>query len=185
MVEGVLHAGERLGGIVVFVVDVQVVVLHGLACLVAQEVVVDEGFCRLAGKLHHHASWRVGIHVGVLARHVVVLDVDNLEEDVTRLGPTCYGPLMSVGDILLCHIFSLALHQLHFDAVLYVLHRHLWFAVDRDVVCYLLNEAFVITLLSMQHGLADGSHDFLFVETNDAPVALYYCLYHFRLFFLK
>jgi hypothetical protein len=30
----------------------------------------------------------------------------------------------------------------------------------------------------MQHGLAYGSHDFLLVETDNASVSFYYCLYH-------
>ena len=35
----------------------------------------------------------------------------------------------------------------------------------------------------LQHGLANGCHDFLFVESNDASVTLYYCLDHFSITF--
>ena len=170
VVERMLHAGERLRGIVVLVVDVDVVVLHGIAGLFREQVVVDERLCRLAGKLHHHACGRVGVHVGVLARHVVVLDVDDFKEDVARL--------RLAGHRSLCHVLARTLHQLHLHRVLNVLNRHLRLAVHADVVGNLLDEGLIVALFRVEHGLADGRHDFLFVKAHDTSIALHNCLYH-------
>ena len=178
VVQRMLHAGERFRGVVVLVVNVDVVVHHRVANLFREQVVVDERFCRLARELHHHARRRVGVHVCVLTRHVVVLDVDNLKEDVTRLRFAGYRALVAVGNVFLSHVFACTLHQLHLHRVLNVLHRHLWLSVHADAVCNLLNQRLVVALLRVKHSLADGCHDFLFVEAHDTPVALHNCLYH-------
>ncbi len=42
----------------------------------------------------------------------------------------------------------------------------------------LLYQRLIFAQLCREHGLANCSLDFFFVVTNDAAVALYYCLYH-------
>ena len=125
IVERMLAAGKRLGGIIVFVVNMQIVVLHGVTYLLRQQVVVNERLCGLRGKLHHHSSGSVGIHICVLTRYIVVLDVHNVEEHGTGLGLACDAALVAILDVLLCHILALALHQLHLHGILYGLYGHL------------------------------------------------------------
>ena len=48
LVQGMLNAGKRLGGIVVLVMNMQVVVLHSLTNFLTQQVVVHKGLCSLA-----------------------------------------------------------------------------------------------------------------------------------------
>ena len=134
VVQRVLHAGERLGGVVVLIVNVQVVVLHGVAALGRQQVVVDKRLGGLRGELHHHAGRRVGIHIGILAGDVVRLHVHDVQKHVARLGLTGYGALVAVGDVFLCDVLAGALHQLHLDHVLNLLHGHLRVAVLGHVV---------------------------------------------------
>ena len=178
VVEGMLHACQRLGGVVVLVVDVEVVVLDGFADVVAQEVVVDEGLGGFRGELHHHARRRVGIHISVFARDVVALDVDDFEEHLARLGLACDGALVAVLDVYLGHVLAGALHELQFNEVLYFFHGHLCLSTHADAVGYLMNEVLVFAFFSPKHGFTDGSNNLLFVEAYDASVALDYCLYH-------
>ena len=98
-VQGVLHAGQRLGGIVVLIVNVQVVVLHGILHLIAQQIVVNERLGGLAGELHHHTGRSVGVHVCILAGNIVVLDVNNLQEDVAGLSLAGNGTGTAVLDV--------------------------------------------------------------------------------------
>ena len=104
-VEWVLHAGEALGGVVVFIVNVDIVVAHGVASFFGEEVVVDEGFCGLARKFHHHAGRRVGIHIGVFACYVGVFCLYDFSEDVGSLGTSCNAALVAVGDVALATSF--------------------------------------------------------------------------------
>ena len=159
--------------------NVDVVVLHGVAHLLAQQVVVHERLGALRGKLHHHAGRGVGVHVGILARDLVFLDVHNLHEHVARFGFACDGPLVAVGDVLLGHVLACAFHQLHLHGVLNVLHRHLGFALGGNVVSDAHDEVLVLALVGVEHGFADGCLDFLVVEANDATVSFNYRLYHF------
>ena len=153
-------------------------VFHGIAHLFRKQIVVDERLGGLRCELHHHAGGRVGVHIGILARNVVRLDVDYIEEDITRFGLAGDGTLVAILDVCLRHILALAAHELHFDGVLDGLHRHLRLPFINNVTGDLLYQILVFTFLGVQHGLADCSHDLLFVETNDAPVTLYYSLYH-------
>ncbi len=72
-IQWVLYASQALGGIIVFIMDMNVVVHDGVANILREEVVVDEWLGSFRSKLHHHAGWCVGIHVGVLTGNVVVL----------------------------------------------------------------------------------------------------------------
>ena len=170
-VEGMLHAGERLGGVVVLVVDVEIAVAHGLAGLVGEQIVVDEGLGCLAGEFHHHAGGRVGVHVGVLARDVVVLGLDDFQEDVACLGAACDAALVAVGDVFLGHFLAGALHELELHAVLDLLHGHGGFAGHGDAVGDFVDEGLVLAELGLEHGFADGGLDFFFVEAHNASVA--------------
>ncbi len=78
IVQRMLHARQRLRGIVILVVNVQVVMLYGVAALRRQQIVVHEGLGALRSKFHHHARWCVGVHVRILTRHVVALDVHDV-----------------------------------------------------------------------------------------------------------
>ena len=44
-IERMLHAGQRLGRVVVFVVDMDIVVQHGLTHLLAQQIIIHKGLC--------------------------------------------------------------------------------------------------------------------------------------------
>ena len=156
----------------------EVVVLHSLTALLTQQVVIDEGLRGLGGELHHHASRGVGIHIGVLTGDIVVLDVHDVEEHLSCLGLTGHGALMAIGDVLLGHVLAAGVHQLHLDGILDLLHRHLTLTTLGDMVGYLIQEPFVLTLFGVEHGLTDGSHNLLLVKAHNASVALYYCLNH-------
>ena len=184
LVQRVLDAGHRLGGIVVLVVDVQIVVLHGLAHLLGEQVVVDEGLGGLAGELHHHAGGGVGVHVGVLARHVVVLDVDDLQEHVARLGLAGHGAGRAVADVVLGHVGARALHQLVLHEVLNLLHRHLALALHGNAVGDLLDQGGILTAVGGEHGLTNGCGNLLLVEAYDTSVSLKYSLNHSGFYFL-
>ena len=178
-----LHAGETLGWVIVLIVNMYIVVHDGVAYILREEVVVDEWFSGFRSELHHHAGWCVGIHVGVFTGDVVVLGIDDAHEYVACLRLAGDVTLVTVCDILLGNIFAGTLHELHLDGVLNGLNAHLALAAIRDVVGYLLDKSGIFTLVGMQHGLANGCHDFLFVESNDASVTLYYCLDHFSITF--
>ena len=90
-VQWVLHACERLGGIVILVVDVNVTVLGSGTHVFIEKIVIDERLGGLAGELHHHACRCIGIHVGILAGDVVLLGTDNLLKHLACLGTTCNG----------------------------------------------------------------------------------------------
>ena len=160
--------------------DVQIVVLHSVTCIFAQQIVIHKGFCGLAGELHHHSCGRVGVHVGVLTRHVVVLDVDYLQEDVGGLCLTRYAACVAVLDIGFRHILSRTLHQFVLHHVLDSLHGHLRLSLHGYSVGYLAYQSLVLTLFGGEHSLTDSSSYLLFVESNDASISLLNGLYHCR-----
>ena len=178
MIQRVLHAGQRLRGIVVLVVNVEVVLLHGLAHLVAEEVVVNERLGGLRSKLHHHSRGRVCVHICIFARDVVALDVDDLEEHLTRLCLASDTALVAVLDIYLGHVFAGALHEFELHKVLDFFHGHLRLASHGDAVCNLMYEVLVFALVGAKHSFADSGNNLLFVETDDASVTFDYCLDH-------
>ncbi len=184
MVQGVLDAGQRLGGIVVLVVDMQQIGTNGLACILAQQVVVYEGLGGLAAELHHHTGRCVGVHVRILASHIIALNVDDLEEDVTCLGLTSHTTLVAVLDVDLCHVLAGTLHQLHFHHILDLLHRHLGLALHGDALCDRADQLGVITFLGGEHCFTDGRSDLCLVESHDSSISLYDCLYHCSIVYL-
>ena len=178
VVQWMLHTRQALGGVVVLVMDVDVVVAHGLAGLLAQQVIVDKGLGAFAGKLHHHACWGVSVHVGVLTGDVVVLGIDDFKKDVARLGFAGHTAFVAVVDVASCHLLASALHQLDLHHVLDFLYGHLFATAGADAVGDALNEALVLACVGLQHGLADGGLDFLLVVAHNASVSFNDCLYH-------
>ncbi len=145
LIQRVLHAGQALGGVVVLVVDVDIVVAHSLTCFLAQQVVVDKGLGAFAGKFHHHARRGVGVHVGVLAGDVVVLGVDDFKEDVAGLGLACHTAFVAIVDVAACHLLARTLHQLNFDHVLDLFNGHLLAATAAYAVGNALDQALVLS----------------------------------------
>ena len=156
----------------------QIVMCHSVTTLFRQQVVIDERLRGLRCKLHHHACRGVGIHIGILAGDIIILDVHDVEEHVARLGLTSHRTLMAVGDVALSHVLAARLHQLHLNGILNLLDGHLTLAFLGDMIGNLVQQALVFSLVGMEHGLADGSHNLLLVEANDASVAFYNCLNH-------
>ncbi len=173
-----LHAGKALCGVVVLIVDMDVVVLDSLLYGCGEQIVVNEWFCGLARELHHHAGRGVGIHVRILACHIVVLGFDDLQEHVACLCATCYAALVAVRDITLGHILTGRFHQLNLHLVLNFLDSHAVFARHADAVGYLLDQRLILAHLCGEHGLADCCLDFLLIVSDYASVALHNCLYH-------
>ena len=177
-VQGVLDAGEGLRGIVVLVVDVDVVLGDGLADRVGKEALVHVALRGRGGELHHHAGGRVGIHVRVLAGDVVHLGVDDGLEDLVGLRLAGHVPLVAVADVLLRHFLAGAVHQLVLHDVLDLLHGHLLLLEAGDGVGDLGGEHDVFTGLGDIHRLEDGGYDLLVVEFDVSSVAFQYTFYH-------
>ena len=161
--------------------DVQIVAAHSLASLLAEQVVVDEGLGRLAGKLHHHACRGVGIHVGVLAGDIVILGIDDLQEQVAGLGLAGHTAGMAVVDVAAGNLLARALHQLQLHLVLNVLDAHLAASTLTDAVGDALNQALVLTGIGGEHGFTYRCLDFFLVIADNATITFEYCLNHFCL----
>ena len=160
--------------------DMEIVVLYGITALLREQVVINEGLCGLRGKLHHHACRGISVHVRILTRHVIVLDIHDVKEHITRLGLTGNATLVAIGDVLLSHIFSARLHQLHLNGILDLLHRHLTITTLGDMVSDLIQQALILTHVGVEHSLTNCRHDFLLIEAHDAAISFYYCLTFFR-----
>ena len=185
LVERMLYAGEAFGGVVVLVVDVEVVAPHGFACVLREQVVIDERLGGFAAELHHHAGRGVGIHVGIFAGHIVVFDIDDFQEDVACLCLSGHASCITVLDVGLGHLLACTFHQFVFHQVLDVLHGHLAFSAHGDAVGYLPDERFVLTFGRGEHGFADGGSNLLLVESHDSSISLHYGLYHWVLYLLR
>ena len=178
LVERVLHTGEALGGIVVLVMDVQIIAANGLTGLLTQQVVIDKGLGGLAGKLHHHAGGSVGIHVGILAGDIVILGIDDLQEQVTGLGLASHTAFLAVIDIASGNLLAGALHQFQLHLVLNILDAHLAAATRADTVGDALDEALVLPGFGCEHCLADCGFDFFLIIADDAAISFKYSLDH-------
>ena len=174
-IERMLHTGERLGGIIVLVVDVEIVVLHSQTRILREQVVVHERLGGLGSKLHHHAGRRVGIHVGILASDVVLLCIDNAHENIAGLSLTGYRALVAIGDILTGHVLARTLHQLTLYLVLDLLHAHLLLAACSDTGADTCHQLLVLTLFGMDHRFADSGLYLFLVESHDTTVAFHHC----------
>ena len=173
-----LHTGETFGRIVILVMDMQVVLGHRFTNRFAQQIVIDERFGRLACKLHHHAGRSVRIHVCILACDVVRFDVDDLQKHIACLGLAGDTSLVAISNVFLGHILPAAVHQFQFHGILDVFNGHLRFASESDVIRDGTHQLLVLSTVRMQHGFADGSGDFVLVESDDSSVSFNDCLYH-------
>ena len=178
IVKRMLAASKALCRVIVLVVNMQIVVTYGIHNLLAQEEVINEGLCCLAGKLHHHTRRSISVHVRILTGNVVRLDVDDLLEDVTCLCLARDTALVTVGDVLLGHILAATLHEFHLHHILNGLDGHLCITTERDVVTYLAYERHILTLIGVEHSLTDSRNNLFFIKADNTSVALYNCLNH-------
>ena len=86
--------------------DVDVIAFHRLLNFCRQEIVVNEGFGGFTGKFHHHTRRRVCVHVGILARDIIIFRFDDLEKYIASLGATCDASLVAIGYIALRYILA-------------------------------------------------------------------------------
>ena len=182
-IEGMLHAREALGGIVVLVVDMDIMVPYRRLNLGAEQIVVDKRLGGLARELHHHARRGIGVHVGILAGDVVVLSLNDFQKDVAGLGAPGDRTLVTVGNVTFSNILTGGFHEFDLDAVLYLLDGHAFAAVDAYAVGNFLDESFILAHIGLEHCLADRRLDFLLIVTHAPAVALFDYLYHFGLSF--
>ena len=178
LVQRVLHTRQRLRRVIILVVDMQIVVLDRLLDIITQQVVVHERLRRLARELHHHTRRRISIHISILASHIVVLDIDNLQKDITSLSLTSYSARAPILDIQLSHIRTRRTHQLVLHHILNLLHRHLALAAYTDTIRDFHNQITVLTLLRRQHRLTYRSTDLILIKADYTAIAFYYSLYH-------
>ena len=169
-VQRVLDAGEGLGGIVVLIVDVDVVVGYSLAHGVAQEALVHIALGGLRGKFHHHARGRVRVHVGVFSGDIVGLGLDNGLEDFVTFGLSCDVTFVAVTDVLLGHLLAGAVHQVVLNHFLDFFHGHDIFVQLGDSLGNLGGEDDILTGIGHIHGLQDGGNNLLVVEIYTATV---------------
>ncbi len=177
-VKRMLHACQTLCRIVVLVVDMKIIMADSLACFLRKKIVVNKRLCSLACEFHHHTGRRVGVHVCILTRDVVVFRLDNLMEHIAGLGLAGNAALVAVGNVAFGHFLAGAVHEFKLHHVLNLFDRHPLIAVRAYTVGYFLDKGLVFTKLCGEHGLADGRLDFFFVITDDSAVAFYNCLYH-------
>ena len=117
----------------VLVVDVDVVLAVRLCVLLVEHVVVDEVLRALSAELEHDAHRGIRIDIRIIALEVGVDRVR--EEDVAvrfhqvLLCRAALRMLLAVGDVLLCDVVEVVLHELLLDDVLDLL--------DADVVAVL------------------------------------------------
>ena len=180
LVQRMLDAGERFGGIIILVMDVQVVVTHCPQRFFRKQIVVHERFGRFRCELHHHAGRRIGIHVGILTGHVVRFRFHYFKKHFTCLCLAGNAALVTIGDVALCHFLSRRSHQFHFHHVLNLFYGRLFLAPEFNAVDNLINEDFILAGVCRQHCLADGGGNLLAVKAHDATISLDYCLYHMR-----
>ncbi len=179
-VQRVLDAGKRLGGIIILVVDMDVVARNGFPHVTRQQTLVHIGLGGLGGELHHHARRRIGVHVRIFAGDVIGLRVDDGLENLVRPGFAGQVALIAVGDILPGHFLAGALHEFEFHQVLDILHAQLIGSLFGNGIRNLCRQDNILALLRYIHCLQDGGDNLLAVEFNEPAIAFYYILYHIK-----
>ncbi len=69
--------------------NVKITITDSIACLIAQQIVIDKGLGCLARKFHHHTGWRVSIHVGIFTSYFIILCLNYFKKNITGLGSAC------------------------------------------------------------------------------------------------
>ena len=77
-IQRMLYTGQALRRIIILIMDVQVILGQRVLRLGRKQKIIDKWFGRLTGEFNHHARWRIRVHVRILARHLVGLDIDDL-----------------------------------------------------------------------------------------------------------
>ena len=126
VVERMLNACEALGGVVIFIVDMEIAMSDRISGFSGQEIVVDKWFGCFRSEFHHHSCRRICVHVGILTGNVVVFRFDDFQEYIAGFCPAGNAPLVAVCDVAFGHLFPRGFHQLYLNAVLNLLYRHLF-----------------------------------------------------------
>ena len=134
-----LYTGQALRGIIIFVVDVQVVLADGIQNIITQQVIVYKRFGGFTGKFHHHPRRSICVHVGIFTSDIIGLDIDDFQKDITCLSLAGDAALIAVSDVFLCDILAAAFHQFYFYHILNSFYRHLRLSSERDVIGDLMN----------------------------------------------
>ena len=179
-VQRVLDAGKRLGGIIILVVDMDVVARNGFAHVSRQQALVHIGLGSLGSELHHHARRRIGIHVRILAGDVIGLRVDDGLENLVRPGFPGQVALVAVGDVFAGHLLTGTLHEFEFHQVLDILHAQFVRSLFCNGIGDLCSQDDILALLGYIHCFQDGGNNLLAVEFDKPPIAFYYVLYHIK-----
>mgnify|MGYP006916025813 CR=1 FL=1 len=179
-VQRVLDAGKGLCGVVVLVVDVDVILCDSFADVVGEEALVHIALGCLGGELHHHSGGSVRVHIRILTGDVVHLRVDDGLENVVGLSLTGHGPLVAVADILLRNLLAGAFHKFRLHAVLDFFHGHFITVHLGDGVCDLRSQYDVFSFFRHVHCFQDGGNNLLIVEFYASSVTFKYTFYHIR-----
>ena len=95
-IKRVLYACKRLGWIVVLVMNMYISAFHSSLNLFIKQIVINEWLGAFAGKLHHHSGRSVGIHIGILARDIIILRANDTLKNLASLGLTRYASCIAV-----------------------------------------------------------------------------------------
>ena len=170
----ILHAGGRLGGIVVEVVNVNVTFAVSPAVAYPHQVLVGVVLGHLRGKGHHLPGRRVRRHVGVAQIHVVLLDGHDAVHHLLHRGAflALLGAPLAIDDKALGHR-GVAPHQLALDQVLNLLDRNFTLVDGRGhLTGNLFHRSLVVVDTVGPIGLGNGPLDFFNRETLPGPIAL-------------
>ena len=170
-IERMLHTSERLGWVIILVVNMDIATLHSALHLLVEQIVIDERLGALAGKLHHHTGRSVGIHIGILASDIIVLGTDDTLENLASLGLTSDASGIAVRDIFTSHIW-LCLHELELHEILYSLDTHKRLAILGDIIGNSSSKDSIDTCATCVHCLTDSIFNLTEVEIYSASITL-------------
>ena len=156
----------------------QIVVLHRPQSLLREQIIIHKRLGGLRRKLHHHTRRGIGIHICVLACHIVRLRLNDLEEHLAGLCLAGNTTAVTICDVALCHLLAGRLHKLHLDHILNILHRDLLATTILNSINNFIYKDFILTVFGRKHRLTYGGCNLLAVKTHNATISFYYSLYH-------
>ena len=169
----VLHAGGRLGGIVVEVVDVNVALAVRPPVAHPHQILIGVILGHLRGEGHHLPGRRMRRHVGIAQVHVVLLDSHDAVHHLLHRGAflALLGAPLAIDDEALGHR-RVAPHQMALDQILNLLDRNLAL-VDGGghLAGNLFHRSFVVDTIG-PIGLGNSPLDFGNRETLLGTIAL-------------